>query len=137
MTNFTSHDQKYKYSAIHINIRSLPAKHDQLKTLVADFIDHGLSIDFIMICETFLKDMNTTMFPIPGYQFISNNRIHGKGGGVALYIKDTFHLHVRSDLTVNHGTEFESIFVEVELDNNNKLLIGEIYRVLAEVNSSL
>ena len=52
---------------------------------------------------------NMNMFPIPGYNFVCNNRLRGKGGGVALYIRDNFNITPRKDLTVNHGTEFESV----------------------------
>ena len=61
---------------------------------------------------------------MPSFKVLNNNIIRGKGGGVALYIKDTFHFQVRDDLTVNHDTEFESIFVEIGHDKD-KLLIGK------------
>ena len=81
----------------------------------------GLAIDFIMICETFLNDANMYMFPIPGYNFACNNRLHVKGGGVALYIRDTLNITPRKDLTVNHGIEFESVFVEIFADERKLL----------------
>ena len=48
----------YKYTAIHLNIHSLPSKYCQLRTMLADFEDKGILIDFIMLCETFLFDLN-------------------------------------------------------------------------------
>jgi hypothetical protein len=68
------------------------------------------------------------MYHIPGYQFVCNNKVRGKGGGVALYIHDKFHITERPDLTLNYGTEFESIFVEASCDDKT-LLVGEIYRI--------
>ncbi len=119
----------HKYTAIHINVRSLPGKHDQLQTMISELHDGGLNIDFIMICETFLNDTNMNMVPLNGYQFICNNRIRGRGGGVAIYIADKFPFQVRNDLTVNHDIEFESLFVEITDPNGDKLLLGEVYRV--------
>ena len=37
-------------------------------------------------------DSNKDMFPLPGYQFICNNRVHGRGGGAALYVRDIFQI---------------------------------------------
>ena len=128
MTKFTKANQSYKYTAIHLNIHSLPGKYDQLHTMLINLSDAGLKIDFIMLCETFLTNTNMNMFSIHGYNFVCNNRIRGRGGGVALYISDNFHFKVRSDLTVNFDVEFESIFVEMHI-KNEKILIGEVYRV--------
>ena len=128
LKTFIKPDQNYLFTSIHLNIRSLPAKYDQLRTMISDLSVMGLTIDFIMICETFLNDTNMSMFQIPGYNFLCNNRLRGKGGGVALYIRENFHITLRKDLTLNHGTEFESIFAEI-CDNQSKLLVGEIYRV--------
>ena len=66
-----------------------------------------------MLCETFLTDVNCDMFPIPGYQFVCNNRQRGRGGGVALYISDDVQCSLRNDLTINLNNEFETIFVEI------------------------
>ena len=60
---FITTDQKYLYTSIHLNIRSLPAKYDQLRTMISELNVMGLAIDFIMICETFLNDDNMNMFP--------------------------------------------------------------------------
>ena len=78
MIKFTQLANNYKYS--------LPSKYDQLRTMIANLEDIGIIIHFIMLCETFLMDSNKDMLPLPGYQFICNNRVHARGGGVALYI---------------------------------------------------
>ena len=119
---------KHRYTAIHLNIHSLPSKYDQLRLIIANLEDVGLTIHFLMLCETFLSDINMNMFPIPGYQFVCNNRKRGRGGGVALYIRDEFQFSVRNDLTVSYDREFESIFAEID-HNGHKLVLGEIYRV--------
>ena len=45
-----------KYCALHINIHSLPSKFDQLKHMIARLKDAGITVHFIMLCETFLLD---------------------------------------------------------------------------------
>jgi len=128
MTQIVKPDKGYKYSIMHLNIRSLPGKHEQLRALVADVRDAGHHIDFILICETFLTDLNCSMYYLPEYQFICNNRKRGRGGGVAMYITDEYQYKIREDLTINHDIEFETIFAEIR-NGKDTLVIGEIYRV--------
>ena len=72
------------------------------------------------------------MYQLPGYQFICNNR--NSGGGVvvvvvvAMYMFDNFLFSIRTDLTVNHILEFETIFAEIT-HGMHKLVIGDVYRV--------
>ena len=87
-----------------------------------------LLIDFIMLCETFLFDLNQDMFPLPVYKIVCNNRKQGQRGGVAIYTRDIFQHKLHDDLTMNYNDVFESIFIEID-DNMHKVLIGEIYRV--------
>ena len=129
MPSFDEQDNSNIYTAIHVNIRSLPDKHDdQLKTMISELQDVGIHVDFIMICETFLNDTNMYTVPIDGYQFACNNRIHGRGGGVAIYIANKYPFQIRNDL------KCETLFVEITNPNGanpngDELLIGEIYRV--------
>ena len=123
MVKFTQLGNNYKYTSIHLNIHSLPSKYDQLRTMIANLEDIGIIIHFIMLCETFLMDSNKDMFPLPGHQFICNNRVYGRGGGVAFYVRDIFRVNIRNDLTINHGVEFESIFCEAR-HNEQKLIVG-------------
>ena len=88
MTTLTTPNNKYTYTAIHLNMRSPPSKHDQLQTIISNLRDMDLTIDFIMVCETYLTNINKDMFPLDGYNFVNNNIIRGKGGGVTPYIKD-------------------------------------------------
>ena len=68
----------YKYTTIHLNIHSLPSKYDQIRNMLSELKDKNIAITFIMLCETFLTVVNCDMFPIPGYQFVCNNRQRGR-----------------------------------------------------------
>ena len=125
---FAKDDYNYRHTAIHLNIHSLPAKHDQLQSMISELHDMGIIVDFIMLCETFLSHINCNMFPLTGYQFMCINRQHSRGGGVALYIRDNIHIKMRHDLCITHEREFESIFVEAQNDGHS-CLVGEVYRV--------
>ncbi len=43
---------------LHINIHSLPAKHDQLQTLITRPNKQNINVDFVLLCETLLNDRN-------------------------------------------------------------------------------
>ena len=122
-------DNTFQYHALHLNIQSLPAKHDKLITLINNLVREEIHMDFILLCETFLKDGFTQHFNIPGYNLVCKNRqSNAKGGGVAIYIKNEYDYKVREDLSLFDQGEFESIIVEV-VKENKKAIVGEIYRV--------
>jgi hypothetical protein len=84
--------------ALHLNIQSLPSKHNQLIDLLANLQSHNIKVDIIMLCETFLHDGNKELYQIPGYTFVSRNRLNMKRGGVGLYINTTIEYNMRPDL---------------------------------------
>ena len=43
------------HAIIHLNIHSLPAKHQQLELIIQNMNNKNIQIDFILLCETFLK----------------------------------------------------------------------------------
>jgi hypothetical protein len=122
------HHDDFNHTALHINIHSLPAKHDQLKTILTRFSDISIPIRFVLLCETFLTDNNAHMFVIPGYNFVFRNRCTNSRGGVAIYIKNDIKYIRREDLEINHDGEFESVIIEATIGNKN-VIVGEIYRV--------
>jgi len=74
--------ETFKYKALHINIHSLPAKFEALKLLLCSLHNNGINLDFILICETFLRDENALLYPLNGYNFVYKNRRIKKGGGL-------------------------------------------------------
>ncbi len=55
------------YCALHLNIHSLPSKYEDLKSLICSLSESGIKIQFILLCETFLTEMNAELYTIPGY----------------------------------------------------------------------
>ena len=89
------------------------------------------------MCETFLHDGNKHLFDLPGYNFVFRNRTNKSRGGVAIYIRKNIEYKLREDLDIFVEGEFESIFLETVI-NNNKTVIGEIYRVPnSNINQSI
>ena len=123
-------DVNFKYKALHLNVRSLNKNFDKLKLLLTELQQIKCSPDFIMICETFLNDDSCSSHHLPGYSFVEKHRTATMGGGVALYIKEGFSYKIRDDLSIFHEGQFESVFVEIDLNTSvKKLILGEIYRV--------
>lgn len=119
----------FRYRAMHINIQSLPAKLDKLKNMLVDLSERKINIDFLMLCETFMKDDTSHHCNIPGYNLSYKNRSNKvRGGGVAIYVKECYNYEIRHDLSIFDEGNFESIFIEVN-SKSDKLIVGEIYRI--------
>ena len=95
------HRRDFNHTTLHINIHSLPAKHDQVKTILTRFNDISIPIHFVLLCETFLTDNNAHMCAIPGYNFVFRNRRTNSGGGVAIYIKNDLKRIRREDFILD------------------------------------
>ncbi len=117
-----------KYKVLHINIQSLPAKFDGLKNILADLECNHIEIDFILMCETFLSDMTSQHYDLPGYRLICKNRQNKSRGGVAMYVKQKYNYQLREDLSIFKEGIFESVFIEINT-KGEKCIVGEIYRV--------
>lgn len=109
---------------LHVNCRSLPKNFDSLYSTI-NYID--MPFTAIAVSETWLKEHNESIFTIPGYDFVSCNRLLKTGGGVGLYINDKIKYRQISELTYVNET-IECIFVEILIEKQKNLIIGCIYR---------
>ena len=119
----------YNICSMHLNIRSLPEKFDKLKLLLTQLDNININIDFILICETYFTDRNHDLYQLPGYNCISRHRKQAKCGGVGMYISDKYNYITRDDISLFVEQSFESVFVEVFVNNMVNIIVGEIYRV--------
>lgn len=74
--------QSQSFSLIHFNIWSLSKHYDELVSLL-DTINLLFSI--IALSETWLHS-KSSLYNIPSYNLITQNRSYSQGGGVGLYI---------------------------------------------------
>ena len=113
------------FSLFHLNIRSFK-KHsvdleEYLSTLNTSFSAIGLS-------ETWLDTTSNDLYSIPGYHFISKPRPVGSGGGVGIFLCDTYEYKKRCDLE-SMNCVLESVFVEIVQPNNEKnVILGCLYK---------
>ena len=122
INNYTSSDA---FSMLHCNTSSISANFDALNQLLCD-LNHSFSI--IGLSETKLKvdKENLSNISLRGYTFLSNPSLTN-AGGVGLYVKNNLNFNLREDLNSINTVEFESIWIEVEMNNKN-LICGVIYR---------
>ena len=77
----------YSLSVVFWNANGLAPKRDELHEFVSR---HNL--DVILVQETFLKpDINPK---IPNYRLYRNDRLTGRGGGTAIYVKSSIEHHL-------------------------------------------
>lgn len=70
----------------HLNIRSITSKIDQIQHLLTDS-----NLDYLCLSESWLnRNTPTHMIDVPGYICFRKDRLTGRGGGVLIYIKETF-----------------------------------------------
>ena len=126
--NLFSHSSNSNcFSLFHLNIRSFK-KHsvdleEYLSTLNTSFSATGLS-------ETWRDTTSNDLYSIPGYHFISKPRPVGSGGGVGIFLCDTYEYKKRCDLE-SMNCVLESVFVEIVQPNNEKnVILGCLYKHL-------
>ena len=115
---------KTKFSAMHLNIRSINRNFSQLTNLLLS-LEHQFHA--IGISETWLKDSNH-LFDIENYDFIHSNRKHRLGGGVGLYLANNLDYKIRSNLTFDNSKSTDSLFVEVTIPKEKNIIIGVVKR---------
>ena len=87
---------------------------------------HVFSI--IAITETSANYTNESHLLIPGYNSILKNRPKGRGGGVALFIRQSLTYSIRKDLDLFDNEDLESLFIELNDINFGTKIIGAVYR---------
>ena len=110
------------FSVLHINVQSLQNKIGQLEYFLSEI---DLHFSCIVISETwFNRDSFLGEFAIDGYNLFSSSRLHGYGGGVAVYVNDMF--EARMETARLEGSE--SLLVRVGLAGREVCALLAVYR---------
>ncbi|KAK9678930.1 hypothetical protein QE152_g40424 [Popillia japonica] len=89
---------------VHLNARSLLNKFDEIALVI-----QSSNADFFAITETWLSsDIADQVVGVNGYQIVRNDRV-GRGGGVALYIKNVYRFRV---LPIDSHPHLEQLWIE-------------------------
>ena len=105
-----------------LNVRSLSGK----TFLINDFIiEHNL--DFMFLTETWLDQDNSAAVLIkstpPNFSFMSEARVHKKGGGVAILFNDSLQC---KQMSYGNLDSFE--YVALQLNSSSRVIFLNIYR---------
>ena len=110
-------------SIMHLNIQSIRSKMDILEIEAQPY---DVLILYLFFTETWLNnDIDSEDIRIPNFSLpFRCDRVGKAGGGVAIYLRDSFQGHIRHDLSI---INLEAIWVEIKYHGQN-LLIGGFYR---------
>ena len=115
-------------SVVSLNIQSLPAKFNELCDMLGELSSNGLSPEVICLQETW-QITDPSLYQLDNYQIIeSNTRENARGGGVGIFVKKDIVFNVLKQYSVFSERIFESLFIEITNDNNQKVVIGSVYR---------
>ena len=64
----------HEYRVVQLNIQSLPSKFDNLKNMLQRIEIIGKPLDFVLLCEPFLTQVNENNVAIDGYNLVKYTR---------------------------------------------------------------
>ena len=125
--NKIKHDTESSFGMLHVNIASLNAHIEDLKTVLSRLKPE---IDIIGISEHKIKKdcKPSNNINIGGYDEFIFEPTGSTHGGAGFYIKSGYDYLERKDLNLNSTSNFEAIFVEIILKDRKNLVVGCIYR---------
>ena len=120
-------DKSSSLGLLHVNIASLNAHIDELRTVLGRL---KFSFDIIGISEHKIeKDTQpSNNIDISGYDEFKYEPTETSFGGTGFYIKSDLDYIVRNDLNINSPGNYEAMFVEIILTDRKNLIVGCLYR---------
>ena len=116
---------KKSFTMFHMNIASLQAHIDELRSLLT-LLDHPF--DAICITETRLHEPSPLVnVEITGYDFL-HTPTTTTCGGAGIYVKSVYQPEPLPKLSASHTDICETIFTEIKSNTKKNLIIGCIYR---------
>lgn len=106
----------------HINAQSIPRHFSEFESSFSSTLIHA-----ILISESWLKpSLPSSLYPLPGYTLIRNDRVGKRGGGVAIYLLASIpHKIILRSHSEFSGTS-EHLFVEIGF-KGTRMILGVVY----------
>ena len=111
------------FQVLHLNVRSFLKNVDKLKLMLDECVQKNVIFDVILLCETFVSDLNVNFVNLPGYQCFNKNRSGRIGGGILVFVRDG--ITVKQVLDTPFNDVVESLFVLLEVDSK-PMCVGEL-----------
>ena len=120
-------DKLSSFGLLHVNIASLNAHVDDLRTVLSR---SKFSFDIIGISEHKIGKNSppSNNIEITGYNDFDFEPTGTTHGGTGFYIKKGINYKIRDELNVNIPGQFEAIFAEIILPDRKNLIVGCLYR---------
>jgi hypothetical protein len=116
------------FKCLSLNIQSLNAKIEQLRIYTHLLKQHEISLDMILLQETWLSsEHDTSLLQLDGYDLITQPYEITKHGGLAMYIRQGLEYNV-TQITRSQSGTWEGQFLNMKFHENKHLTIGNIYR---------
>ena len=110
----------------YFNCGSLVSKFDDLENYISSLT---YQFDVIALSETWLKAYtNLALYQLNDYYMYHLDRVGRKGGGVAIYMKNTFKHRLLNQMTYVVNDLLECMSIELTDLNNNKNIVTCLYR---------
>ena len=113
----------------HLNSQYISLTFDEFHVMLNEY-----RFDIITMSETQLKDNQKLLdhVDIPGYILEYANHGNKRGGGVGVYVKETFTFTERKDI-INLGKSIKHYWLEVSGLNKNSSYLGGIFYQLSSI----
>ena len=112
-----------------MNVKSLNAKFDKLKSLLDELLDENIEFSAICLQETWLEgpNLDTSLFEVNNYIPISLGATCSSHGGLLIYLYQNYQYAIRDFYSPN--TLWEGQFIDIFGNNlKQKITICNIYR---------
>ena len=105
-TTSTNAVKRLLLNILSFNARSIINKIDELTVTI-----HNHKSDIVMVTERWLSEnVPDEVLSIPGFTIGRNDRSTGRGGGVAIYIRDSLPFKIRCDI---NRPDYECLWITV------------------------
>ena len=114
-------------SLLSINIQSITAKFDEF----TDFLQSFNNFKFDVIClQELWKMHNPESFNLNGFHKLNfkSRAPNVQGGGVGIFINEKLCVINLPEYSIFVDKIVETLFVEIELPNKKKIIVGTVYR---------
>ena len=111
-------------SIIHFNGRSLYRNFIKIK----DYLNQFSKFSVIAVSESWLTYEKETDVELEDYELFTTNRINRNGGGVALYVHNSFKCKKIESMSITVENTMEMVTVEIITEKNKNIIISCVYR---------
>ena len=122
-SNLNSFNSEFKFKLINFNIRSFSANFNQFEAFLSVT---NCFHDFVVLSETWNTASTVDLSNIEGYAGFHTFRNESRGGGISVYVKDSYTAYKLENLSVCTST-IESCIVKVQIGEVELVICG-IYR---------